>query len=166
MSIFKSVERFIYLFAGFLNILGIISLLAMMMLTVSDVFLRYFFSKPIIGGTELTQCFMVCMALGLGWSALKGKGIKMDLILGQLPLKAQWIIDSLTILMGLAIIIPITIAFFGEISIVKEMMMHTAMLRIPEYPFYFIIGTGLGLFSIVLIILIVKNLAKVVTYER
>lgn len=165
-NFFRSTERFIRALSRFLNILGIISLLCMMMLTVSDVFLRYFFKKPIIGGTELTQCFMVCMVLGLGWTTLKGQGIKMDLLVERFSIQTQRMIDSITAILGVLIMVPITITFFFEIPIAKELGLTTAMLRIPEYPFYFVMGTGFGTFTIVLIILLIKNISNMVTYER
>ena len=65
MKIINSLSRMMNIAAS-----GVLA--AMMFLTVSDVFLRYFLRRPILGATELTENMMVCLAfLGLAWCAVQ-----------------------------------------------------------------------------------------------
>lgn len=55
------------------SITGIIFLLAIVVLTTADVFLRYVLNKPILGSVELTQYFIIVAGfLGLAWCAVRG----------------------------------------------------------------------------------------------
>lgn len=147
-----------------LNTLGVVALVAMLALTVGDVFMRFFFNKPIIGGTELIQGFMVCIVLGLGYSTSKGKSIKMDMIVQRLPDKAQQVIDSVTIILGLVIILFMTWGFVLEVPVVRDLKMRTAMLGVPEYLLFIVMAVGFGHLVLVMALLIAKNIAKVVSH--
>ena len=55
-----------------LNIIGVTCLVLMMLLTVSDVFMRYVFTQPIKGSVELTEYLMAVVGFfGLAWCAIK-----------------------------------------------------------------------------------------------
>lgn len=73
-----------------------------MLLTVSDVCLRYFFNRPVMGATELTQDMMVYLSfLGLAWCAMMKSHLKVDLVMAYFPSRMQAAVDALTILAGL-----------------------------------------------------------------
>ena len=158
-------KGFILFLGRVFNYLSITSLLAMMLLTVLDVTFRYFFKSPLLGCTELTQGFMVCMVLGLGYSASKEKAIKMEMLVQRLAPKKQYLLDILTIGLGMIIVLFIAINFFFEFPVIKSLMMKTAMLGIPEYLFYIVMGIGFGHLVLVMGLLIGKNINKVVSRE-
>ena len=59
-------------------------LIALMLLTVSDVFLRALFKKPIIGVHEISVSMMICIGfLGLAWVTLRDRHIKVDLLVSR-----------------------------------------------------------------------------------
>ena len=65
-------------------------LLVMVMLTVTDVFLRTVFDRTIVYMYEFTEYTMlVVVYFGLSWCALTGKHLKADLIVRMFPEKAQ-----------------------------------------------------------------------------
>jgi len=76
---------------------GAVMMLAMMLLTVSDVSLRYFFNSPINGSYEVTELLMILVfAPALAWTAVKGANVKVDLIVNHFPGRTQGIFDSVT----------------------------------------------------------------------
>ena len=67
--------------AGFM---ALIALLAMMLLTTTDVFFRFFFDSPILGSIELVEILMVTVAgLSLAWCTLKSGHIRVDLLISM-----------------------------------------------------------------------------------
>ena len=83
-------------------------LFGMMMLTVIDVFLRYFFSKPITGSTEYSTYMMIGVGfLGLGLCALNDGHVKVDLIANWYSEKSLLIIDSINyfLVVGISMLI-------------------------------------------------------------
>ena len=98
MKIINSLSRI-------LNIAASGVLAAMMFLTVSDVLLRYFLRRPILGATELTENMMVCLAfLGLAWCAVQEGHLKVDLVMTHFSPRVQAIVDSITSCAGLILV--------------------------------------------------------------
>lgn len=146
--------------ARVINILGMTVLVAMMLLTVTDVFLRYFFNHPVLGGTEITQYMMVCLFLGVPWSTLKGRAIKMDLLAARFPKRVQAFVDALTEAIGLGVTGCLTWQLYIEMTSAREFEISSTVLGIPSYPFYGILGFGVGMLCLVLLTNVVQNLAK------
>ena len=92
----EKVEKIIRRIIEFSGILAVFVLVTMMILTVIDVFLRYCFSRPIVGSQELIVLLMVCVVfLGLGWCTLNKNHIKVDIIESILSRKSRIFLDSI-----------------------------------------------------------------------
>lgn len=153
MKIINSLSRWVGYAATFC--LGL-----MMLLTVADVFLRFFFNSPISGTTELTQLFMVAVVFpALAWCGVTGGHIKVDLIVGRFRPRIQAIIDIITLLLSLFIFTIITWRSFLESM---QMTKTSSLLGIPIAPFYYTLTFSFGLLCLVIITLIIANFKKVV----
>lgn len=135
-------------------------LAAMMLLTVADVVLRWIFDHPIIGTTEITESMMTCIAFfALAWCAAENSHLKVDLIVDRLPPKVQAVIDSLTTLGGLCLVALIAWRSFLEGIAVQQMHLISSLIKLPAYPFYYIIAAG----SVILCVVMAFQLAQHVT---
>lgn len=157
MKIIMSLSRLLgYAATGVLGI--------MMLLTVADVFSRYFFSRPITGTTEITELMMVIVVfLSLAWCAVTRRHVKVDLLVGTFSPKAQALVDSLTLLAGLGTFAVITWQSFLESMGVRA---KTSILQVPEAPFHWIMTLGFAMLSLVIVTLVIENLARVIKKER
>lgn len=134
----------------------------LMLLVVSDVVGRYFFNSPVTGSSELACLLMIVIVFpALTWTALTGKHIKVDILVNYLPLKVQAFLDGFTLLLALG-----TYVFITWRSTIAAMSSNnvSSLLRVPEAPFYWIMTVSLALFSISIIVLIVKRIVEV--YKR
>jgi TRAP-type C4-dicarboxylate transport system permease small subunit len=130
-------------------------ILIMMMLTVADVSLRYFFNAPINGTYEVTELLMVCVfAPSLAWTAMRGANVRVDLIINKLPYRAQGVFDSVTCLMSLFVTVIITYFTIKQTIFVYGIKTYSDQLEIPFYPFYIVIAVGFFL----LVFAMVSNL--------
>lgn len=145
------------------GILALIFLLAMMVLTVSDVFLRYFFNRPILGSIELVEYFMVVAGfLGIAWCAVKGGHVKVDLLLSHLPLRIQTIIDGITLFLTMTVVPLVAWQGFAQARRAQLAKSASAILEIPDYPFYFVVGISFTLLFLVQLILLVEYIARAI----
>lgn len=132
----------------------------MMLLTVADVFLRFFFNSPISGTTELTQLLMVAVVFpALAWCGVTGGHVKVDLLVGRFRPSIQTIIDTITLLLSLFIFTLITWRSFLESL---QMSKVSSLLGVPIAPFYYTLTFSFGLLCLVIITLIIANIKKVV----
>lgn len=133
-------------------------LLIMMLFTVCDVLLRYFFNRPIYGSLETTMFLMVCVGcLGMAWAATTGTHVKVDLVVSKYPPWAQTIIDSINYLIVIGVCVIIGWRSFRESLATIHYGMSSETLHIPFYPFYWILVFGYFLLLLVVIILFVQS---------
>lgn len=122
------------------NMIAGISLLALMLLTVSDVVLRAF-KSPIVGAYEMV-CFLGALVFGLSltFTSWLRKHIVVDFLTVKLPARARGGLNIATRCLSIAlflmagwhlILYTIDLQRTGEVS---------PTLHIPFYPFSFVIG--------------------------
>jgi len=151
------------LFAQLIDIVGflaLIALIAMMLLTTTDVFFRYFFDNPILGSIEMVELLMVSVAgLSLAWCTLKSGHIRVDILISMFSKKTNRILDIVNFVFTAGIcgfMVPSLIWRYIEGT---KMNIRTYVLKIPEGPFVLLLCLGYLLMFTVLIIQIVKSVS-------
>lgn len=160
---FSAAENRIAQISEIFGVVAVVVLVFMMMLTVSDVVLRYFFNSPIMASMEITEYMMVSVGfLGLAWCALKGMHIKVHLIVGRFSERAQAIVDIINHIIILGLCVIIAWRSFSEALMAKEMGRASEITDIPTHPFYYIVVFGYILLFFVMIPFLVQAINKVV----
>ena len=149
MSFFiKTVEWISHKF----SIIGVVTLAGLMLLTVSDVVLRFFFTKPIRGSLEVTELLMIIMVYpGLAWVAVRRINVKVDLVVNRFSPRVQGIFDTVTCLMSLAVAALIFWYNIPQAFYMMERGIGTDTLKIVHWPFFWLIAFAYFLLCFVLI---------------
>lgn len=130
----------------------------MMLLTVADVCLRYFFNSPITGTTEVTEFMMVLVVFpALAWCAVNHRHVKVDLLMANFPPKVQLVVDTITLVLTLAIFTVITWQSFIESTYVRT---TSSLLMLSFAPFYWILSFSFALFCLAILALVVEKIIK------
>ena len=146
-----------------MNIIACGVLAAMMLLTVSDVFLRYFFRRPIIGATEITENMMACLVFfALAWCAAQRSHLKVDPVISIFSPRVQAVFDTLTGLAGLVMVALITWRNFMEAIAIRQLNIVSSLIKIPAFPFYYVIALGSAILCLVMIVQVIQEIKKVV----
>lgn len=134
-------------------------LFLMMMLTVADVFMRAVLNKPIIGTTEIIEQMMVAVVFfGIGWCALKGKHITVDLFVSRYPAGLQKIIDIIIYFVGLILVAFICWRTFMSTLVVQDFGLTSAYIEMPKFPFYALATLGWAILFVAMVSLLVKRI--------
>ena len=134
-------------------------LFLMMLLTVADVVLRAALNKPIIGTTEIIEQMMVAVVfLGLGWCALQGKQIRVELFVSRYTPGTQRVIDLIVYLVGLLLVGMICWRTTVEILTVKRLGLTCAYIEVPKFPFYALAAIGWTVLFVAMASLFVKRI--------
>lgn len=159
----SSFENVVSQVSRILNYVGIGALIAMMLLTVADVFLRYFFARPIMGSVEITESLMVIVAFfTVAWCAVKGGHIKVDLVVSHLPSRTQSILDSITCLISLIIAMLIAWRSYLGAGYMYEIKRASDYLEMPSYPFYYVMAIGCTVLCLALLVQLIHFITKAV----
>jgi len=128
------------------------AIVAMMLLTCADVFLRYLFNAPIEGTLDLTQMLMVIVVFfGLAYCGWTGGHVVVDLLRELLPVK---VIVPLAIAVNAAGAVAMFAMGWESIqtSLVYMLTGETPMtVLIPKYPFIWIAAFGSFTYAAVLV---------------
>jgi len=149
--------------ARVLHSVGVSVLAALMVLTASDVTLRYVFNRPIIGSYDLTEYMMaVVVSFGLAYCALLKGHVRVDLVVSHLPQRVQVTIDSITGLLSLFLFSIITWQSFVYMKLLFDSGLESTVLHIPRFPFAALVGLGSAFLTIVLLGNFLEFLSKAV----
>lgn len=153
MKIVRTINRIMgYVASGFLILL--------MLITVVDVFLRYFFNSPLTGTTEISQLMMIIIVFpALGWAAIDRAHIRVDLLVNQLPSRLKALFSSITLLIALGVYIIIAWRSFLESTVVNR---QTSLINLPFAPFYWLMSVSLAVFCLAILALIIEDIGKAV----
>jgi len=129
-------------------------LFILMLFTCSDVFLRYFLNKPILGSYELTE-FMMAIIVGFSLAncALQKGHVRVDLVVSRLPKRGRLIMNSMANLVFFGLFALITWRIVPRAIQMIEVNQVTLILRVPVPPFVLIVALG----TAVLCLVILKN---------
>ena len=146
-----------------MNIAACTVLAALLLLSVSDVCLRFFFRMPILGTTEITENMMVCLTFfGVGWCAVQHSHLKVDLLMSRFSSRVQAVVDGITSLAGLVMVALIAWRSFLEGMAVQQLNIISSLVKIPAFPFYYVIALGAALLCLVMVTHLIQNIERAV----
>jgi TRAP-type C4-dicarboxylate transport system permease small subunit len=137
-------------------------LVALMLLTVADVFLRYVFANPITGTAELTELMMVCLLLALAWCAVEGRHIKVGILMDRFSPRVQATADSITLLASLGVYIILVWQGFVASLYSWDFDVKSSMLDVPQFPFIMLLALSFAMLCIAMVTLLIQRIAELV----
>ena len=138
-------------------------LFLMMLLTITDVFLRKVFSKSILGTVEITEFMLVVVIFfALAHTEVLNGHVKVDLVMSRAGKRTQGVVDMITqfvcfILVGL--ITWSTLIYSEKMRVSGEVSQDV---WIPVYPFVYVVALGCAVLAVTLLIKFFMALTKVV----
>lgn len=161
MKITQQLESIIRWVARLGGYIAAVAIVAMMMVTVVDVVLRFFFNSPLMGSIEISEYIMVVLSfLAMAYCAIEGGHVTVDLVVSLLKKKTQIAWDVFGYVSGLVLFIPMTLVFIPEAIEVYQMGDESEVLYIPAFPFYIVVIVGCAFISLVLAIELVKSIQR------
>ena len=145
------------------GLLGTIFLAGLMLMTVADVVMRYFFDAPILGSFEITEYSLVVIVFfALPWAAMKRINVRVDLVVGRFSPKRRAALDAVTCVFSLIVTGFFTWYTVPQVIYVYRLYTVSDMLEIPSWPFYLMVALGFFLLFIVLIENLIDFIKKAV----
>lgn len=143
--------------------LAAIAVVFMTLLTVSDVFRRYFFNKPILGSFELTEYLLVVVVfLAIPWATMEGVHVRVDLITQKISRRPRAVLYAVSCLLSMFITALIAWFTIPEAKYAYELQEKSDMLNIPTYPFYFLIAVCFFILLFIMIAVFLQHIEEAV----
>jgi TRAP-type transport system small permease protein len=144
-----------------LQIIGLVFLALLMFLTASDVFLRYFFNRPILGSLELTQAWMVIsISFSIGYTAMLKEHVLVDLFVLRLPPHGREIASTITTFIAFIFYALVAWRTVLQILISYNANAVSSALRLPDWVFIIFILIGFIILALVTLLHTLQNIGK------
>jgi TRAP-type C4-dicarboxylate transport system permease small subunit len=144
-----------------LDIIAAIAIFVMMGLTCVDVFLRYFFRKPIPGTYEMVSFLgAVAVSFAMAYTLAERGHVAVSLVVQLFSKRLQGIIESIISVFGIilfaliawqSILYGIDCQRAGEVSLT---------LQLPFYPFIYGVAFGAGVVCLILLVDLINAFGK------
>jgi len=158
-----SLNKLVQPAARILHGVGVGILAVLMVLTASDVTLRYVFNRPIVGSLDLTEYMMaIVVSFGLAYCAFLKGHVSVDLIVSHLPQRTQATIDSITGLFSVILFSLITWQSYVYTQLLFASGLKSTVLLIPRFPFAAMVCLGSAFLTIVLLANFLEFLSQAV----
>ena len=144
------------------NYIGMFFIMAMMLLTTTDIILRKFFQSPISGSFELSEKFLGILVAGaLGYCAIRKAHVRVEVLTHRFSPRPQAILESVFGFMSMALVALMAwrTVVYVQVSIFSGR--YTPVLEIPIYPFAIVLVIGFTVFTLVLLIQWLNSLSRV-----
>lgn len=129
-------------FSRVFGYLGSAAVLVMMLLTVADVSMRFFFEKPIVGAVELGQILMVLVFLAVPLTTTEESHVSVDLVVNRFSNRVKGIVRLVVLTLTLGICTLMAWQAYTASAFSRLMNSTFSLLKVPEYPFYWVMVLG------------------------
>jgi TRAP-type C4-dicarboxylate transport system permease small subunit len=139
-------------------------LVVMMLLTVTDVFLRKVFDQSILGTVEVTEFLLVVVIFfSLADTERLNGHVKVDLVMSRFGERFQGVVDMVTQFVCFVLSLIITWSTLVYSEMMRASGEVSQDLWIPVFPFMYIVALGCIVLAFTLLIKFLMALMKVVT---
>lgn len=139
-------------------VVAAVATLAMLFIVVLDVILRIFFKSPIVGATEITQMLMVCITPAIGGTILENRMTKVDVLVEKFPKGVQVVVDTIMYVITIVLFGLLTWRAFDLGTYQQSIGKAYSMLKIPEYPFLYLLAFAFAVSCVATIVVLVQYL--------
>ncbi len=107
-SVFDRFEKFNGRLSGWFEWVGVAGLLLMMMVTIIDIVGNKLFNTPLLGALDWVRVFQsLAIAFACAMVLIIGRHVKVEFLVTRLPNRAQAVIESIVLLLGLGLFVLI-----------------------------------------------------------
>jgi tripartite ATP-independent transporter DctM subunit len=142
-------------------IVAVLGMLALSLLTIVDVSLRYFFSAPIIGLDEATQLIMaVIVSASLPVGIATRNHVTIDFLKGAIGPRLHAGLDAIggALMLGMMVVLTLRFGAYAD----RLMLRHdvTTIVALPVAPFWWVVTVLLGVCAAMQAVVFLNQLAK------
>lgn len=156
-----TLERYNRRLSGWFERIGLVGLLVMMVITCIDVVGAKVFRLPLMGAIDIVQLAQtVAIAFAASMALILGRHIRVEFFFILLPRRAQAVINSVVLLLGLGLFMVILWRLFVFGHLLQTSGDYSATIYIPYYPFAYGIALAIIPVCVVFLLEFLKSLKK------
>ena len=161
-KITRGLQKIVYPASSAVSIIGMITLILMVLLTIAEVIARRFFNEPITGALSISSLGLVIFVfLTLAYCAVKGGHVELGILTSVFPKRVQAGIAALMYILTAGILGVAGWQLWVQAMRVQNAGQTSGPLEIVIYPFLYIASLGTLLVALVYFIFCLNSLSEV-----
>jgi TRAP-type C4-dicarboxylate transport system permease small subunit len=154
-------SKFVSYIIRVLLIIASIAILVMTGIVVANVIGRIFFHSPIMGTVEIAGLMgVIIAAIAVGYSQRENANVIVEIVANKFPPRMRAIVDVITFFLGLLALAVLTWAVLTDATSAFRDRELTGTLKLVEYPFKYIWGTGLLILCLFLCQFVIESIKR------
>lgn len=142
-------DRLLFALETRLTMIGGITIFALVLLAVANILGRWLFNQPVLGYIDWVEQLMAVFAFaGIAYCQRLGGHIRMDLLVGHLRGRAQWLSEFVTVLMMLVVTLILTYGSYLHFWRAFTNGDSSIDIGLPTWPAKLVVPIALGLLSL------------------
>lgn len=130
-------------------------------ITTMDVVARYALRSSVPDTAEISGMLLgICISLSLAYTTMKREQVRFDLLVSRLPVRAQIMVDAMTLLIAAALFVLIAWQTVRRVLYSMSGGEYIGALEIPIWPAKSVFAFGCLLTAVVLVALFVSALRR------
>ena len=149
----KGLESWVHPVSKVMSRVASVFLFLMMLLTVTDVFLRKVYSKSILGTVEVTEfMLLIVIFFTLAHTEVLNGHVKVDLVMSRFGSRAQAVVDMITQFVCFVLSVLITWSTLSYSEMMRTAQERSQDLLLYVFPFIYIVAVGCAVLALTLLI--------------
>ena len=163
IGILVSLDVILQCCARVLNGVGLLSLVILALVTVTDVVGRYLFNRPLLGALELSELLMVFLAFAcFAYTELQNGHVEIDMLVNRFAPRGRALCEGFAALLSTGLWGAIAWRTALQAQKVYALGETTSNLLLPVSPFLWTAAVGSAVFALVLLVRMLQALRRVV----
>lgn len=153
VSLLSRIDRWVFKLESALTLIAGVTILLLVFLAVVNVLGRWMFNLPVRGYIDWVEQLMAVFAfLGIAYCQRLGGHIRMDLLVGSLKGRAQWLSEFITVLMMLLVTLILTYGTYLHFWRSFSNGDSSIDIGLPTWPAKLVVPVALALLSLRLLL--------------
>jgi len=147
------IRNYLEKLTSIMNVLSIITLVAILLIMFLDIVLRYVMKVTVLGAYELIEYLMVItVAFCMAHTEILDGHVRVTMLTEKFGEKTYRAIRFLGYLLQSVMLFCVMIANIQQAKYIMAKHGASAIHKIPSFPFYLVIAIGFGVFGIVMLL--------------
>lgn len=161
-KITHGLERIVYPASSAVSIIGMVTIILMVLLTIAEIFARRFFNAPITGALSLSSLGLVVFVfLTLAYCATKKGHVELEILTTVFPKRVQAGISVLMYILTSGILGTAGWQLWLQAMKIQNAGQTYGNLEIALFPFYYVASFGVFLVALVYFIFFLNSINEV-----
>ena len=142
---------------NFLTVIAVVATLAMLVITITDVIMRFFLNLAFFGAAEYVRMTMICIVPAFAAAMLADRHVRVGILVDKLGRRGQLIFDTISVILTGGICSVIAWQIFTTVQFAIKFKDFYMLSLTPKWPFLLIFCCSMAVLVLAVIVVLIQK---------